>query len=69
MHLIYALGFALRIAANVVRQASRALVHAYDVLIVLPLLAEHTIHARKGGAAADAGERVDPRESTLHPLS
>jgi len=69
VHLIYALGFALRIAANVVRQASRALVHAYDVLIVLPLLAEHTIHARKGGAAADAGERVDPRESTLHPLS
>ena len=69
VHLIYALGFALRVAANVVKQASRALVHAYDVLIVLPLLAEHLLRARKGGAVADAGERVDPRESTLHPLS
>ena len=69
VHLINALAFVLRIAANIVKQASRALVHAYDVLIVLPLLAEHLLRTRRGGAPDDAGKRVDPRESTLHPLS
>ena len=66
VNLVALLGFVLRILANLLRQASRALVHAYDVLIVLPLLLEHMVSSLRGGAHAHA---PDPTEKTLHPLS
>ncbi|HKI65285.1 MAG TPA: hypothetical protein VKA16_11770 [Burkholderiales bacterium] len=68
-NLVAALAFALRILSNLVRQASRALVHAYDVLIVLPLLIEHAVHSLRGGAPEGAAPPVDVGEKTLHPLS
>lgn len=43
--------FALRLLGNLVRQSSRALLHAYDVLIVLPLLAEHLLRSHRKAPA------------------
>ncbi|MGH8745318.1 MAG: hypothetical protein ACREUK_02370 [Burkholderiales bacterium] len=58
-NLVAALAFTLRILGNLVRQVSRALVHAYDVLIVLPLLLEHAVHSmRKDAPAALSGDRL-----------
>jgi len=67
VNLVSALAFALRIVGNVVRQASRVLAHAYDVLIVLPLMAEHLVRSLRSGAPARKARPVDPTESTLHP--
>src|SRR5512146_1198748 len=69
IHSARTVGVALRVLANLVRQASRALVHAYDVLIVLPLLAEHLVRSRRTRAPEREARRVDPGETTLHPLS
>ncbi|HEY5897273.1 MAG TPA: hypothetical protein VIV54_06895 [Burkholderiales bacterium] len=43
MALVRTLALLLRIASQVVRQMSRLLIHFYDVLIVLPLLAERLV--------------------------
>jgi hypothetical protein len=69
VNLLGAAAFTLRVLANLVRQLSRALVHAYDVLIVLPLLAEHLVRSMRPRAAKSAAPRLDPGETTLHPLS
>src|SRR5512146_411252 len=69
VNLFAAAGFALRVLANLVRQVSRALVHAYDVLIVLPLLVAHLVRARRTRAPGGTVPRVDPGETTLPPLS
>jgi hypothetical protein len=53
--LIQALGFLLRILSNVARQASRVLLHFFDLLIVLPLLVEHLVQSLRSGA------QVNPR--------
>ncbi|MGB7541392.1 MAG: hypothetical protein WBM28_05180 [Burkholderiales bacterium] len=61
---VRALAFSLRILGNLVRHLSRVLITAYDVVIVLPLLVEHTIKAtRVGGTGVkpsplDAGGRL-----------
>jgi hypothetical protein len=49
--LIRALGFVLRVLSNLARQTSRALIHFYDLLIVLPILAEHLVRSTRGGGA------------------
>jgi len=67
VNLVRALGFALRLAGNVARHASRMLVHAYDVLIVLPLLGEHLVRSLRNAAAAPKARPVDDAEKTLHP--
>ena len=69
VNLLGALAFALRLLGNLVKQVSRGLVHAYDVLIVLPLLAENLVRTLRGGAAARRAPPVDAGETTLHPLS
>jgi hypothetical protein len=46
--LVSMLALTLRVLANVVRRMSRVLITLYDVIIVLPLLAEH---ATKAGMA------------------
>jgi uncharacterized protein YukE len=43
--LVSALALAMRVAANVARRMSRVLITLYDVVIVLPLLAEHLAKA------------------------
>ena len=69
VNLVSLLAFALRILGNLVRQVSKAAVHAYDVLIVLPLLVEHSVRSLRNGAREPAARAVDPGETTLHPLS
>jgi len=50
--LVQALGFVLRVLANLARHTSRALLQFYDLLIVLPLLVEHLVRSLRGGEAA-----------------
>jgi len=52
--LVRSLALLLRVLGNVIRQASRVLVHMYDVFIVVPLLIERLARGgrgRKGGRA------------------
>jgi ABC-type antimicrobial peptide transport system permease subunit len=67
VNLVSTLAFALRLLGNSVRQASRALVHAYDVLIVLPLMLEQVVRSKRSGASARAAHPLDAAEKTLHP--
>ena len=46
--LVQSLAFALRILSNMARQASRVLLHVFDLLIVLPLLVEHLVQSLRG---------------------
>jgi hypothetical protein len=66
--MVLARGFAmlLRIAGNLVRQASRVLVHLYDVTIVLPLWVERVaVSARDVSVRGDASPiSLQPREET-----
>jgi hypothetical protein len=57
--LIQALAFVLRVLSNVARHTSRALLHFYDILIVLPLLAEHLVRSLRGGEAPVKSRRAD----------
>ena len=50
--LFRALGFVLRVLGNLARHTSRALLHFYDLVIVLPLLVEHLVKSLRGGEAA-----------------
>ncbi len=67
VNVVRALAFALRIAGNLTRHAARVLVHAYDVLIVLPLLGEHLVRSLRAGEIGSKARPVDPTEKTLHP--
>jgi hypothetical protein len=62
VNLVSTLAFALRLLGSVVRQASRALVHAYDVLIVLPLMLEHAVRSKRSGAPAPEARLVGLEE-------
>jgi len=66
--MVLARGFALllRIAGNLIRQASRVLVHLYDVAIVLPLWVERMASGARGAPArSDAGSiTLQPREES-----
>ena len=67
VNLVSALAFALRIFGSIARQAGRVLVHAYDVLIVLPLLVEQLVHSVRSGGPAPEARPVDATEKTLRP--
>jgi hypothetical protein len=67
--MVLARGFAmlLRIAGNGIRQASRVLVHLYDVVIVLPLWVERVAVGARGAPSVrrDAAPiTLQPREET-----
>ncbi len=57
--LVDSLALVLRIASNIARRMARVLITIYDVVIVLPLLAEHfakgRLGARRGGVAKRRG--------------
>jgi len=65
--LVRATAFVLRTAGNLLRQSSRALIIAYDIVIGVPLLIERWVKASRGaradeapravGAALEAGEQ------------
>jgi hypothetical protein len=67
VNLVRALAFALRLFGNLARHVSRMLVHAYDVVIVLPLLVEHLVRSLRGATASSKAHPVDAAEKTLHP--
>ena len=50
--LVRALAFVLRVLGNLARHTSRALLHFYDLVIVLPLLVEHLVRSLRSGEAA-----------------
>jgi len=52
--LVRATAFVLRVAGNLLRQSTRALIIVYDVVIGVPLLIEHWVKASRGAAADDA---------------
>ena len=63
MALVRATALVLRIAGQAVRQASRVLIHLYDVAIVLPLLAERLFTgSRRSRRSADVA--IDDAERT-----
>jgi hypothetical protein len=57
--LVRALGFVLRVLGNLARHLSRILLHFYDLLIVLPLLAEQLVRSLRSGEAPVKARRVD----------
>jgi hypothetical protein len=52
--LVRAFAFVLRVLGNLARHLSRVLISLYDVVIVLPLLAERGIKALRGTASEDS---------------
>jgi len=50
--LVRAMAFVLRVFGNLARHTSRALLHFYDLVIVLPLLVEHLVRSLRSGEAA-----------------
>jgi len=57
--LVRALGFVLRVLGNLARHLSRVLLHLYDLLIVLPLLAEQLVRSLRSGEAPVKARPVD----------
>src|SRR5262249_20789876 len=55
-----AVAFVLRVTGNLLRQASRALIIAYDVIIGVPLLIEHWVKASRGAPADDTPRTIAP---------
>jgi hypothetical protein len=49
----------LRVLGNLARHLSRILLHLYDLLIVLPLLAEQLVRSLRGGEAPMKARPVD----------
>ena len=55
--LVRALAFALRLLGTMIRRLSRMLISLYDVAIVLPLLVEQMVNARRAKPKAKASQR------------
>jgi len=62
--LVRVAAFALRLAGNVARHASRVLVNLYDVAIVIPLLVERLVLKHPGRKVALAHHDVEEAEKT-----
>jgi hypothetical protein len=58
--IVRATALVLRAAGNLLRQASRALIIAYDVVIGVPLLIERWVQASRSGSTDDAPRAVRP---------
>jgi len=56
--LVRTTAFVLRVAGNLLRQSSRALIIAYDIVIGVPLLIERGVTARRRARADDAPHAV-----------
>jgi hypothetical protein len=57
--LVRVLAFVLRVLGNLARHTSRALLHVYDLVIVLPLLIEHLVRSLRSGEAAIKPRALD----------
>jgi hypothetical protein len=65
---VYALGFVLRVLGSLVRLASRALLHLYDLLIVLPLMAEQLVKSSRGRVPAVEARRLEATDKYMSPF-
>ena len=63
---VYVLGFLLRVLGILVRLASRTLLHFYDLLIVLPLMAEQLVKTLRNRGP---GAKVRPLDATDKSVS
>ena len=59
------LALALHALGSLAKQAAVVLVHAYDVAIVLPLLAERAVRALRAGGAHPVGEEAAPERGAV----
>jgi hypothetical protein len=66
--LVHALGFVLRVFGSLVRLASRALLHFYDLLVVLPLMAERLVKSRRGREPAEKARPLDAADKYVSPF-
>ncbi|HET9404556.1 MAG TPA: hypothetical protein VFO57_08240 [Burkholderiales bacterium] len=65
---VYALGFMLRVACSLVRLAIRALLRFYDLLIVLPLMAERRLKSLRGREPAAKARPLDAADKYVSPF-
>jgi len=65
---VYVLGFVLRVLGSLVRLASRALLHFYDLLIVLPLVAEQLVKSRRGREPGVKSRPLDATDKSASPF-
>ena len=66
--IVHVLGFVLRVLGNLVRLASRALVHFYDLLIVLPLVAEQLVKSVRGREPSVEARPLDATDKSASPF-
>jgi len=66
--IVHVLGFVLRVLGNLVRLASRALVHFYDLLIVLPLVAEQLVKSVRGREPRVEAPPLDATDKSASPF-
>jgi len=65
---VYALGFVLRVSGSLVRLASRALLHFYDLLVVLPLMAEQLVRSLRSREPAVKPRPLDTSDKYVSPF-
>jgi len=65
---VYVLGFVLRVLGSLVRLASRALLHFYDLLIVLPLMAEQLLKSLRGREPRVKSRPLDATDKSASPF-
>jgi len=65
---VHVLGFVLRVLGILVRLASRALLHVYDLLIVLPLVAEQLVKSVRGRETSVKASPLDATDKSASPF-
>jgi len=60
---VHVLGFVLRVLGSLARVASRALLHFYDLLIVLPLMVEQLVKSLRGRAPRVKARPLDATDT------
>ena len=65
---VYALGFVLRVLSGLVRLASRALLHFYDLLVVLPLMAEQLVKSLRSREPVVKPRPLDTSDKYVSPF-
>ncbi len=65
---VHVLGFVLRVLGNLVRLSSRALLHIYDLLIVLPLVAEQLVRSLRSREPTVKPRPLDATDNRANPF-
>jgi hypothetical protein len=65
---VYALGFVLRVLSGLLRLASRALLHFYDLVVVLPLMAAQLARSLRSRGPTMKARASDATDKSARPL-